>query len=206
MSKTTGDNIRADHFNIFEGFTANESIAADDALSLRSDFTIAKASASAYASERMNFIGFALEAASIGSTVKIDIGRCVTLPSGSFTPHNILYLSDTNGELSTTPGTVERRVGMALAATKLIRFYGAVSPIFNYLSNTSTDTFTTYAPTLFFPSAAGGVTSEYIKYGGPEAQQEGDTPAAIIPAHDTVTFAISSDDIEIQLYDFGSIL
>ena len=66
-----------------------------------------------------NFIGFADEAVSADDEVAINISGIDTNQIG-LTTADIYYLSDTEGEISTTPGTVSKKVGLSMSATSIL--------------------------------------------------------------------------------------
>jgi hypothetical protein len=80
-----------------------------------------KASASAFNS-RLGFIGFALETKNAGQDCMVNVWMIET--KTGLTAGADYYLSNTNGAISTTPGTIERWVGRAKSTTKLDRQIG----------------------------------------------------------------------------------
>jgi len=66
-----------------------------------------------------NLFGFALKSAVSASTVDVIYSDIVSGFTG-LTPGATYYLSDTNGTISTTPGTTTVRVGKAISATELL--------------------------------------------------------------------------------------
>lgn len=75
---------------------------------------LVKASAAAFGA-RLNFVGFAMETKSAGQACKVNRNAIATL--SGLTPGSTYYLANSQGALSTTPGTVERRVGKALSSS-----------------------------------------------------------------------------------------
>lgn len=66
-----------------------------------------------------NFIGFAFEDASLGETISVLVTGQTSSLSG-LTVGSAYYLSDTSGEISTTPGSVSKKIGLSLSATSLL--------------------------------------------------------------------------------------
>jgi len=93
--------------------------------------TIIKASA-ALLDKRLNFVGFAAAAATVGNPVAIlntPFYTTTGLTVGDY------YLSDTAGQISQTKGTLERLVGRAVSTTRLVRARGIVSDYFDIPTN-----------------------------------------------------------------------
>lgn len=105
--------------NITTDFTYGDTIAAGDVLFLDiadGKWKLADASVSATVSGRT---GIALDAGVNNDTNKrVQIDGVVDILSG-LTP-GYVYVSDTAGDLSATPGTVSKAVGRAITATKLV--------------------------------------------------------------------------------------
>jgi hypothetical protein len=74
---------------------------------------------SALAGDESNFIGFAQGASTIGNSVTVTLGGVVTGLSG-LTTGSQYYLNDTAGTIGASPGTITRKVGIALSATTLL--------------------------------------------------------------------------------------
>lgn len=69
----------------------------------------------------LKFLGFALNSVSVGNQVSIQNVGIISGLSG-LTTNAIYYISDTPGAISTTPGTLGRKIGIALSATTLLLF------------------------------------------------------------------------------------
>jgi hypothetical protein len=131
-------------------FVAGEAIAAGDAVSLiivaDSGLTAGRIykSSAATLNQKMNFKGFALEAAaSAGTTIKVATHTIFDGLSG-LTAETDYYLSNTAGLISATPGTYKRWVGRANASTRIDRMLGikrVVSPPFDVVSPAPFDCF-----------------------------------------------------------------
>lgn len=118
MSLKQGDAIVADQ--VIPVFTAGEAGSAGDALALNlSDKKVYKASASAWA-YRLNFIGFAISDYTSGGSVPVNVTQIVSEKTG-LTSGSYYYLSDTNGAISTSPGTISRKIGLATSTTRIWR-------------------------------------------------------------------------------------
>lgn len=78
-----------------------------------------KASAAVNNEYVTGFIGFVIGSFSAGQTATILIVGQTTNLSG-LTVGSAYYLSDTSGAISTTPGTVSKKVGISLSATSLL--------------------------------------------------------------------------------------
>ena len=87
-------------------------------LSIADDEFVKKASASA-ANTADSFIGFAESAISNGTSGFIIIAGAASGFSGLH-PGNLFYLSDTTGAVDVSPGTVTRKVGIAIATDKIL--------------------------------------------------------------------------------------
>jgi hypothetical protein len=66
-----------------------------------------------------SFIGFTTEAKSKDQDIKIQSEHIITNESWDLTKGVIYYLSDTDGEISTSPGSNTKKVGIAVDTTKL---------------------------------------------------------------------------------------
>lgn len=81
---------------------------------------ISKATASLQSRDRnTNFVGFAVATATAGNPVQFQQNGVMGGFTG-LTPGAIYYLSNTNGAISTTAGTVSRVVGIAISSTRLL--------------------------------------------------------------------------------------
>jgi hypothetical protein len=65
------------------------------------------------------FIGFPSASGNDGDTKNVVVGGVVTGLSG-LTPLAIYYLNDTSGTYGTSPGTVTRKIGIALSTTTML--------------------------------------------------------------------------------------
>jgi hypothetical protein len=81
--------------------------------------TIASTTSNSGLGQTENFIGFANAGASAAANVAVKMIGMVTGLSG-LTAGSTYYLSNTAGLLSLTPGTVSKKVGLALSATELL--------------------------------------------------------------------------------------
>lgn len=117
----------ADASDFIPEYQAGEAIAANDAIALDvTDGKIYKASASDFTSARINFIGFAVATIAVNAWGMVNTTRIYQKTSG-FVKGTQYYLSNTNGLLSSTAGTVERKVGKAFSNDRLYRDRGLVS-------------------------------------------------------------------------------
>ena len=147
----TGQNINADHY--IGTYTAGETIAAGDAVAYdHSDNKVYKASASAWA-YRINFIGFAQSTATANNPVLVNTMEIVTEKTG-LSAGSDYYLSDTQGAISTTAGTISRRIGRALSSTRLKRPKNG-TPVSGFISRSFSGT-TAFAHLMFYASSQGG--------------------------------------------------
>jgi hypothetical protein len=118
MSILDGADVLADYF--VPSYTAGEAISAGDAVALDlSDDKIYKASASAWA-YRINFIGFAISGGASGAGIPVNDTSVVAEKTG-LTAGSMYYLSDTQGAIATTAGTIERKIGRATSTTRIKR-------------------------------------------------------------------------------------
>lgn len=86
-----------------------------------SDSKVYKCDASFDTSVANAFIGFARASATSGNLCSIQCGDLYTNPAGlSNLTLGDYYVSDTAGSISSTAGTVSRKVGVAVSATKLL--------------------------------------------------------------------------------------
>lgn len=125
--------------------------------------TIFKADATVLLRKNINLVGFAVEAALEGNPVTID--NSPILSGAGFTPGAEYYLSDTPGQISTTPGTITREVGVALSATQILRRRGSVSPVYQ-----PGNSFTSPCHLMYSMNAGNTGTingASYGAYGGP---------------------------------------
>lgn len=83
-------------------------------------FEVFKASAATVNSNRFAFFGYAKEAATAGNPIKVSRGRYTGIHTGLIAGRKY-FLSDTNGELSLTPGTTRIELGYAMSATEMYR-------------------------------------------------------------------------------------
>ena len=65
-----------------------------------------------------NFIGFATQSASVGSQCVVATGPVVT--GLTVTAGSTYYLTDTNGTIGTTPGTIVKKLGLASTSSTLV--------------------------------------------------------------------------------------
>jgi|CXWL01.1.fsa_nt_gi hypothetical protein len=120
-----GDQVTATDFNDYtlsKTVTLGETIAAGEAVYLKSsDGKVYKTDADTLESI-LNFIGFAAEAGVLNETKRVVLaGRMVTGLSG-LTAGTIYYLSNTAGALSSSEGTYPLAVGVAVSTTVLASF------------------------------------------------------------------------------------
>ena len=66
-----------------------------------------------------NFIGFATENKNAGETIKVQTDGIYTSLTG-LNPFQTYYVSDTNGAIATSAGTISKKVGKAISATDLL--------------------------------------------------------------------------------------
>ncbi len=134
-------------------YTAGEDVSQGDTLAYNSsDGKVYKASASAWA-YRINFIGFAVTSALNGNPVPVNEMPIVREKTG-LTANTDYYLSDTNGAIATSAGTIERKVGRALT-TSLIRRPKNGAPVSAYISRAFSAS-TAYAPLIVTITGQGG--------------------------------------------------
>jgi len=130
MSIITGQEAKADHF--IPTFTAGEAIAAGDAVALDlSDNKVYKASASAWG-WRINFIGFAQGAATTNNPCVVNTTSVVTEKTG-LTSGSDYFLSNTDGAIATSAGTISRKIGRAFATNRIYRPKNG-TPVSPYIS------------------------------------------------------------------------
>lgn len=67
-----------------------------------------------------NFIGFASNSASPGDSVDIIVNGIAPIATSTLTIGNLYYLSDTFGEISMSPTTNEKQVGIAIDTDKIL--------------------------------------------------------------------------------------
>lgn len=79
---------------------------------------IAQASALSNDARTKNFIGFAESTVAKGASVDVYIQGAVTI--AGLSAGGLYYLSDTRGDISTTPGTTTRKVGIAVASDEIL--------------------------------------------------------------------------------------
>jgi hypothetical protein len=155
MSITTGSDIKADEFT--PSLTAGETISAGDAVALDlSTGKVMKASASAWA-YRINFIGFAIGASTLNNPIEVNVSHIISEKTG-LTSGATYYLSDTNGAISTSAGTISRKIGIATSTTRIWRPKNGA--LVSGLISRAFSTTTCYAPQLIqgFSTNQGSVT------------------------------------------------
>lgn len=124
---------------------------------------VKKASAAVLLNQNINFVGFAAEAALDGEEVIIDNEPIIK--GAGFTPGSHYYLSDTPGQISTTPGTITRDIGRAISATEIVRRRGSVSPVMQPGNSFTSPCHMTYSMNSANTGTINGVS--YGSYGGP---------------------------------------
>jgi len=67
-----------------------------------------------------SFLGFAQATTTSGNTVKCQVNSVITKTGWGLTPLKEYYLTDTGGAIGLTPGTNTRKIGKAIAPTKLL--------------------------------------------------------------------------------------
>jgi len=113
----TGNRIKAANFTPL--YTCGETIAAGDAVAFDySTSKIFKASGAAL-DKRINFIGIAVSAGVLDGDIYVDTNHIIDW--SGMTKNTTMYLSDTNGEFSSSAGTIKRIVGRAMSATEIYR-------------------------------------------------------------------------------------
>ena len=78
-----------------------------------------KASAANANHARLNFIGFAMETKASGEMCMVD--RMEIANKTGLTADTLYYLGNTNGTISTTPGTVSRLIGRSVSTSRIRR-------------------------------------------------------------------------------------
>jgi hypothetical protein len=150
MSILDGADVLADYF--VPSYTAGEAISAGDAVALDlSDNKIYKASASAW-SYRINLIGFAIAGGSSGASIPVNDTPIVAEKTG-LTPGSMYYLSNTQGAVATSAGTIERRIGRATSSTRIKRPKNG-APVSGLISRALSSA-TAYAPVSAYISGIG---------------------------------------------------
>jgi hypothetical protein len=76
--------------------------------------------ASARITELSNVIGFAINTVSSGSTVSFTPSGFININKTGLTAASVYYLSDTDGAISSSAGTISKTVGYALSSTNLL--------------------------------------------------------------------------------------
>lgn len=177
-------------------FTAGESISAGDAVALDlSDGKVYKASAASWA-YRINLIGFAITAAGASSPIEVNTSQIVAEKTG-LTPGSAYYLSDTQGAISTSAGTIQRKIGIATSATRILRPKNG-APVSDWISRAlSSDT--PYAHMEALNSGHGSSPSHYtFIINGitivDHARSEVSTQFAILAPDDTVTMTADTSN------------
>ena len=113
--KKTGQNINADDF--LAAFVAGEAISDGQWVAYNyADKKVYKASASAL-NYRLNVIGQAVGGVAIGVSCKVNIDPIVY---ATVTDGTIYYLSNTQGAIATTAGTISREIGIGLGTTRVM--------------------------------------------------------------------------------------
>ena len=120
----------------YTALSPQESMYFDLTMSAGDDNVIIKASASEYGA-RLNFLGFAIAGATAGNKVDIDVQDITTAHNQTLTAGEMYYLSDTNGAISTTAGTIDRVIGYASDTQRLLRRRGAVTSPFSISANSN---------------------------------------------------------------------
>jgi len=125
---SAGDEITASDLNTnftealndYRDIVFGENIAEDDFVYLKAADGEAYKTDASFNDERIDsFIGVAKEAGTDGQTKKVQVSGVASGLAG-LTAGSIYYLSDTAGEISSTAGTYERVVGLAISATQLL--------------------------------------------------------------------------------------
>jgi hypothetical protein len=156
MSILDGADVLADYW--IPSYTAGEAISAGDAVALDlSDNKIYKASASAW-SYRINFIGFAIAGGSSGASIPVNDTSVVAEKTG-LTAGSMYYLSNTQGAISTSSGTIGRRIGRATSTTRINRPKNG-APVGDWVSRALSDS-TAYAHMEALNSGHGASLSHY---------------------------------------------
>lgn len=164
MSVNTSQNALASDINNIGHFVAGEAISSGDAVSLNyADYKIYKASAAAF-DHRLNFIGFAMAAASLGAGVSVNVLTVVNEKTG-LTADTIYYLSNTQGAIGTSAGTYERIIGRSVSTAKIIRKRGVVNASAIALSRATTYTAPTHVQLLFNGSNVADSGNRFILNG-----------------------------------------
>lgn len=121
MSSIKADNKgRVGQF-LYEELTAGESISAGDAVAVdhQNNDDVIKASAQNF-DPKLNFVGFAVESASSGDSILVN-PLPMSFENGSLSSGNTYYLTDTAGDIGTTPGTHKIPIGKAVSSSKISR-------------------------------------------------------------------------------------
>lgn len=109
------NNINAWRWNA----TAGETIAAGELVALDSDGKFYLADSDHATPARRNAFGIALGAAVLDGTFIVQLRGPYTSSSHGLTLGALLYVSETAGDITTTPPTTPRIIGMALDANTL---------------------------------------------------------------------------------------
>jgi hypothetical protein len=161
MSVKTGQNADPSDINNINHFVAGESISSGDAVSLNySDYKVYKASASAF-DHRLNFVGFAMAAATLNNPVQVNVLTVVNEKTG-LTANTTYYLSNTQGAIGTSAGTYERIIGRSVSTTKLIRKRGIVTATPITLAAETTHTIPTNVQVLMDGSNGGTSDNQFV--------------------------------------------
>ena len=102
-----------------KSYTAQEAIVAGEFVYATSTESGIMKSDATYPTSTFNFIGEAITAGSAGETIYVLFDGTAYKQTG-LTIGSIYYLSDTAGDISTTPGTHRYQVGRAISATELL--------------------------------------------------------------------------------------
>jgi hypothetical protein len=191
MSILDGADVLADYFVPI--YTAGEAISAGDAAALDlSDNKIYKASASAW-SYRINLIGFAIAGGSSGASIPVNDTPIVAEKTG-LTAGSMYYLSNTQGAIATSAGTIERRIGRATSTTRIKRPKNG-SPVSGLISRALSSA-TAYAPLSALMAGSGGSGTFQLAINGTTivSHGRGDVSAVsvILLPEDTITWTASS--------------
>lgn len=116
MAFKNGDVISEDNF--LSSYIAGEAITDGDAVAYYySDKKVYKASAAAF-NFRLNFIGFAVGGVAAGARCKVNFQPIVFK---TVTIDTTYFLSDTQGAIGTSAGTLSREIGIGIQSTRLKR-------------------------------------------------------------------------------------
>lgn len=191
MSAKPNGIIEAKEHNLIDHFDAGETISEGDAVALDySDYKIYKASAAAF-NARLNFIGFAMENGALDSPIQVNTRTYATEKTG-LTANTTYYLSDTQGAISTSAGTIERQIGRSVSTSEIIRKRGVVSPPISQGSAT--------APCDLYAQGKDAVASASITTDGVTVGGDYST-GVFVRMGDTFSFGGSFSDTFVTLLD-----